>query len=116
MPFPDWQTLSVMILAVGRLHSLWFEEVFRVPRNWMLKRRPAVAYLARCPLCISVWASACVTLLSQHPLGRFLVIVLSLSGGVILVDRLMNRPPAGAGIAQELRTLNGHMQSVTVEK
>lgn len=117
MSFPDWQTLAIIVLATGRLQAMWFEEIFRLPRNWMLRRpNQWVKYLAQCPLCISVWAAAGLTLASLHPVGRFGVTVLAVSGAVVLVNQLMNRPQASMAIAQELRNLNGTMQNMAVEK
>src|SRR5262245_54271967 len=104
----------VLALATQRLMSLWFEELCRVPREWLARRAGRLAYLAGCQLCISVWAAGVVAGLWMLPFGRMPVAVLALSGAALFLDALARAALAPGRIATEVAKLTQAVQAVSV--
>jgi hypothetical protein len=98
--------LLILGAAVHRLVSIWLrEEIARPLREWMQRRWRWVAYLAGCPLCLSVWAAvACVALWYRGKVVGFLVVaVLAISEAAIGWDTMIalagriGWPPGASG-------------------
>lgn len=83
--------LILLALATHRLVNLWlWERIAEKPKAWLSARGPWLAYLAGCPMCLSVWAAAVFTVLwflGGRP-GQLIVWLFAASAGMLLVDRL----------------------------
>jgi hypothetical protein len=84
--------LLILGAAVHRLVSIWLrEEISRPLREWAQRRSRRIAYLAGCPLCLSVWASvACLGAWYRGGrLGWVAVAVLAVSEAAIAWDTVV---------------------------
>ena len=84
--------LLILGAAVHRLVSIWLrEEIARPSREWMQRRHRWVAYLAGCPLCLSVWAAIACTgaWYRGGRVGWLVVAVLAISEAAIAWDTVV---------------------------
>lgn len=86
--------IAILALATWRLQSIWLTERIAQPvRSWLSARGGWLAYLAQCPLCISVWVGMATASLwlTAGLTGRLLVVAFAASSGAILLGVVWSR-------------------------
>lgn len=80
------------LLVTMAAHRLWFmwatdQEIFRALKAWIIRRGPRpMAYAAQCAVCSSVWCAAAMLAIAYAPYGRWLVLGLAISEGVVWLN------------------------------
>lgn len=98
MDLAPWAWLIVPLGVCRAMQIVLWDRITQRPREWLLDRLPDggyLAYLLRCPWCVSVWLGlAAVALLSwgSSRAGALLVLAgLALSLAAVVLDRLIDR-------------------------
>lgn len=82
------ESLILLGFASHRLWLIWFQEIAKVPREYLIKQGGRIAYFASCQFCTSVWAGIIISSLWLFGgrIGQALIWMLATSACLSVVE------------------------------